>query len=334
MVTFPVAYLSWRYVEQPFRDKQKFDSSKILLISFSCLSLTILAGLAGHFSGGFPSRHTETPHYQLTQTPALFNDECLERYPEFSSLNTCRSSSFNEPTIALIGDSHSHALYESLAASFAQETVINLGVWSCYPFVNKEHLERNECSDKQALLSSFLQINPQIHTVYLAGYWGYLASGGFAERGAGWRLHDNITDLDADSFLTNAADFLTDLEHHKRMMFLIEDVPDLDFSPLRCGDVGMPRFGDARCSMRFEDYIERKRQVEPLINSLISDFPSVSYVLTQELFCDETVCNAFSNGETLYRNGDHVSKNGADLVIEAVSRVVNERMVRQSKETE
>ena len=324
-MTFPIAYLSWRYVEQPFRDKQKFTSSKILLLFSSCLTLTILAGLAGHFSGGFPSRHTETLHYQVTQTPAKrFNDECLERYPEFSSLNTCRSSSFNEPTIALIGDSHSYALYESMTTSFAQETVINLGVWSCYPFVNEEHLERDDCSDKQALLSSFLQNNPQIHTLYLVGYWGYLASGGFAKEGIGWRLHDNISDLDVDSFLTNAADFLTDLAPHSRRTFLIEDVPDLNFSPVRCGDVGMPRFRNARCSMRVEDYIERKRQVEQLINSLISDFPSVSYVPTQELFCDKTVCNALSNGEILYYDGDHVSKIGADLVIEAVSIVVTE----------
>ena len=325
LMTFPIAYLSWRYVEQPFRDKQKFTRIKILQLSSSCLTLTILAGLAGHFSGGFPSRHTETLHYQVTQTSGkLFNDECRERYPQFLSLNTCRSSSFNEPTIALIGDSHSHALYESMETYFAQETVINLGVWSCYPFVNEEHLERNDCSDKQALLSSFLQNNPQIHTVYLVGYWGYLASGGFAERGNGWRLSDNITDLDADSFLTNAEGFLTELQHHSRTIFLIENVPSLDFSPIRCGDVGMPRFGDTRCSMRFEDYIERKRQVEPLINSLIRDFPNVSYVLTQQLFCDETVCNALLNGETLYVDGDHVSKKGADLVIEAISRVVNE----------
>ena len=324
LMTFPIAYLSWRYVEQPFRDKHKFTSRKILLISSSCLSFTILFGLAGHFSGGFPSRHTETLHYQVTQTPAKFNDDCIESYTQFSSLTTCRISSLNEPTIALIGDSHSHALYESMAASFAEETVINLGVFTCYPFVNEELLERNDCSDKQALLISFLLNNPQIQTVYLAGYWGYLASGGFAEKGKGWRLHDNITDLDADSFLANAAGFLTELQHHSRTIFLIEDVPDLDFSPLRCGDVGMPRFGDTRCSMRFEDYIERKRQVEPLINSLIDEFPSVSYVLTQELFCDETACNAFLNGETLYRDGDHVSKKGADLVIEAVSRVVNE----------
>ena len=76
--------------------------------------------------------------------------------------------------------------------------------------------------------------------------------------------------------------------------------------------------------MRLEDYNERKRQVEPLINSLIEEFPTVSYVLTQQLFCDETMCNALLNGETLYRDGDHVSKKGADLVIEAISRVGNE----------
>ena len=53
LLTFPLAYLSWRYIEKPFRTKSIFSRKTIFTLSFIGSVLFITVGLAGHFSNGF-----------------------------------------------------------------------------------------------------------------------------------------------------------------------------------------------------------------------------------------------------------------------------------------
>ena len=53
LLTFPLAYLSWRYIEKPFRTKSIFSRKAIFTLSFIGSALFITVGLAGHFSNGF-----------------------------------------------------------------------------------------------------------------------------------------------------------------------------------------------------------------------------------------------------------------------------------------
>ena len=64
LLSFPLAYLSWRYIEKPFRTKSIFSRKAIFTLSFIGSVLFITVGLAGHFSNGFEdfwlSRQTES----------------------------------------------------------------------------------------------------------------------------------------------------------------------------------------------------------------------------------------------------------------------------------
>ena len=53
LLSFPLAYLSWRYIEKPFRTKSIFSRKAIFTLSFIGSVLFITVGLAGHFSNGF-----------------------------------------------------------------------------------------------------------------------------------------------------------------------------------------------------------------------------------------------------------------------------------------
>ncbi len=53
LLSFPLAYLSWRYIEKPFRTKSIFSRKTIFTLSFIGSVLFITVGLAGHFSNGF-----------------------------------------------------------------------------------------------------------------------------------------------------------------------------------------------------------------------------------------------------------------------------------------
>ncbi|MCK5901558.1 MAG: acyltransferase [Cocleimonas sp.] len=45
VATFPLAYLSWRYIESPFRNRQHFTQKQIFMFTFGCSLLFIVVGL-------------------------------------------------------------------------------------------------------------------------------------------------------------------------------------------------------------------------------------------------------------------------------------------------
>ena len=325
LTVMPVAYLSWRYIEEPFRNRKSWGKNKFFALSILGFFIFILFGVTGHLSNGFVNRHIPTEHYKLIQTPEKYNSECIDKNPVLANFDTCRASSFDSPSIALIGDSHSHALYESLAAKLKGETIINVGAWACFPFTNNEHFVRANCKKKQQNLLDFLHANPQIHTIILSGYWGYLASGGYGKKVNGVRPHKKISKTDEEHFIKNAATFFSSLRNASRRIYLVEDVPNLDFNPQRCGDVGFFRFIKSDCTMNYADFISQKSKVDLVMNRITNLVPHIDYVKTQHLFCNEVNCFSLFKNKTLYRNNDHVSKIGADLIANRlIQKIQNE----------
>lgn len=108
-----LAYLSWRYVERPFRNKASVSRKQIVVFSATGSVLLALFGLLGHVSEGFTDRYS--PHDQALLVPV----EQREKYT-WSRFNERELKSF-EPQggrkILIIGDSYSadvlNALYET-----------------------------------------------------------------------------------------------------------------------------------------------------------------------------------------------------------------------------
>ena len=164
----------------------------------------------------------------------------------------------------------------------------------------------------------FLKSNPQVHTIILAGYWGYLASGGFRLVGDGFRIHKEISITDEASFIKNASTFLELLKTSVQNIIILEDYPDLDFSPVRCDDLGVFRFVRSKCFMSYENFLPRQKNVSNMMNNLMKLHLDANYVSVVDLFCDQERCFSMSEQGTLYRDGDHVSRQGADLIVNKI----------------
>jgi hypothetical protein len=321
LIIIPVAYMSWRYIERPFRNQKKFDRRKVYCLSIFGIFIFLVFGFFGYATDGIEGRKKWPEHYSLTLGPKekeKFNNNCINRYPSLAKFSTCRVSNDNPPTIALIGDSHSQVLYEALSAGYKNETIINFGRYSCLPFFNSKHPLSQDCASYQTETDIFLKSNPQIHTIILTGYWGYLASGGFRLVGDGFRIHKEISITDEASFIKNASTFLKLLKTNVQNIILVEDWPDLDFSPVRCDDLGVFRFVRSKCFMSYENFLPRQKNVSNVMTNLMQLHLDVNYVRVVDLFCDQERCFSMSERGTLYRDGDHVSRLGADLIINKI----------------
>ena len=131
-LTFILSYYSWRYIEQPFR--QKKIPTKFLLLS--CLFGFIIIFSSGYFINKndgfierFPKKAVTFLNYNYSQSPKILINSCQEslilkikykilfqKYEKKNIFNFCRRLGINniQANTVLIGDSFNHGMLEPL----------------------------------------------------------------------------------------------------------------------------------------------------------------------------------------------------------------------------
>ena len=140
LLALGLAWLSWRYVEQPCRDRRRLPRNRALafaaLSSFGLLAL----GAAGHYSGGFPGRmdeqqRAEYRRLQLAQDETRFDDGACRFSREnvddefIARFEPCAEQ--HGAALLIVGDSHGTDLYNALAKNAAAPFVVAVSQGWC-----------------------------------------------------------------------------------------------------------------------------------------------------------------------------------------------------------
>ena len=126
LISLLFGYLSWKYIEKPFRNKVLITSKTIIICTLLLSSFFIIIGLVGYVNKGFPSRiSNEIKDVIYNPQAPLSNQACLNKYPEFKMFTACLLSKNEDPEVVLLGDSHSQHYFKSLSAALNQKSVIN-----------------------------------------------------------------------------------------------------------------------------------------------------------------------------------------------------------------
>jgi len=108
-----LGFLSWKYVEQPFRNRSYLNQTTIFKLSIVCSAIFIALGSIGYFMNGFPTRYGAEDRKLLTQ----FIDVTDYTQKRFDSLELKKFSQYEKPNLLIIGDSFAkdvvNAVYEN-----------------------------------------------------------------------------------------------------------------------------------------------------------------------------------------------------------------------------
>ena len=145
LITFFVAYLSWRFIEQPFRDRERV-SRKIVLI-FSVLGCLIFGAVGAtiHFNDGFHSRYNSDQlkllsFHKYDQRDELYRERvCFLRgdQDENSFADICKTG-----PILIWGDSHAASLSYGMSSL---KKITQFTSSGCPPMLNNEIFTRPHC---------------------------------------------------------------------------------------------------------------------------------------------------------------------------------------------
>ncbi|VVP59442.1 hypothetical protein PS903_05949 [Pseudomonas fluorescens] len=324
LLSIVLAWLTYKLVERPIRfgghNKKKLYTLSLLMM---------ICGITGYITfkvDGFESREglrktagfveltKEYPHMPYR------NETCDSLHSELKSLFFCLISKKSPPEVLILGDSHSNQYYKSLSRKLPNMSVMNLGIQRCLPFSSATYMSTNNCEPKIAAAIKFAIEAPSIKTIYVAGYWSSLASGGFAVENENYRQPRPLTDKDASSFVEAGKKFLSIMANSGKEIIFINDVPDLNFNVRSCFDsrplvIEKKKIRD-KCGISRSIYNERYKVYADMLSTLTTNTPSVKVYNPIGLFCDNELCKATIDGKPLYYNSDHLTIFGADLVVD------------------
>ena len=329
LVAIGLAWMTYKFVEKPIRHGPAGRAKTFALVA--AMAVTGIVGLQLDRAGGVPDRVTIEPATAANLFAPYPHEPFHNRYcdtvlPGFQKSNACLLSMPSPPEVVIAGDSHSHHYYKSMAAALSGKSVMNLGEWGCLPFSATARQRFRGCPVAFERAVNFLATEKSIKTVYLAGYWSFLASGGQGLDEQHWSPANPVNTEQISSFMKQGTEVLSRLVASGKDVVIMLGVPDFEFDPRNCvtarGSMLLDyRFAGttgkiASCSMPSAVYESRVAHINAALRQVAQQFPSVRVFDPVPLFCDPKLCWAMKDGVPLYYDDEgHLTMDGANLVV-------------------
>jgi hypothetical protein len=346
--SFAFAYLTWKYVETPFRNRDFISRNKVFVYSALFSLLFIGFGLVGKLSDGFENRVDAFTKNMLSNNMFLFSRQVKYCWDGIISSPNVESACIlgdkkSRPTFAIIGDSSMGALVEPLNLYAYKLGISGFGYTfrGCPPLnsINPINFSGEDKQCAQLRESFFANLKPNSvipHTIIFGARYSILLTKskfdnkeGGIEKGEEW-----IWDAQTNSDIEYTNKISTNLIHSIRLILksgrrviLIYPIPEAGWEvPERLAKIyklsGKISAEDASTSyMRF---IERNKDAYIALDSIGYD-KNLIRIKPENLFCNTFVknrCVTHINGKSLYFDNNHLSNAGADLIDQEIMKFI------------
>ena len=234
-----VATLSWWLIETPFRKAAFWSQSNIFKFGLAYLLIIGLGSAVILKSNGIPQRF---PWFSSEIVDTLVPDsqikKCFSEFIGTTDFNGVKSrlpyiehlcevgESTVEPSFAIIGDSHAHALLSGIELAAQKNGVSGVVIihWACPPLNGVSFDLRPDCDNYTDINLKYLIENEQIETVFIAAHWFGNTSN--ADRILSMEdIPSKTTKLNDKIFKIGLEETVLLLNRAGKQVVIIEDVP-------------------------------------------------------------------------------------------------------------
>lgn len=316
-IAVPLAWLSYRFVETPFRRKQLDLPRWRVLATGGMASIFLIAG------AGALGYVAKTADRGASVASGVANDKPKNiencHFNGASPITELKPSSCNSlpgiaPRVVIWGDSHALA-WQPLAYEWAAASKTSAASWTldaCPPALGYPGL--TEKSDTYGNCRKFNQLvldqvkTHHIDTLILAGRWlryFYMIPPNFLETndiaGAAWR------DTSLASLKAGLEASVGEVATKVGRVVLLGPLPQLRHDAVRCLESGQVQ----RCFLSRAEFDGTAKPVQEFLSSLASRYRNVVLVDPAEFFCTRTECPIIKDGYSLYWDHNHISSTAA-----------------------
>ncbi len=325
------AVATYHFVELPLRRRR--DLPRLGLRLTTLLGATAVAGAVVASTGGLPQR-TSLDYDPFAWAPEMRLDErCARRYgqpEEWRKNSFCVRNDFqHEPSIVMIGDSHSNMFVPGIRAANPQASVLQIGASAC-PYLQRTQFWNDNRRAWRRLCPAVIDgayraIGPATRVVILtARIPMYTASPSEYANTFDFVSPKHFVSAEFPD-ASPAATYERALERDLRQLLgggrdvvLMLPVPALDFAPRSCMRIRpidrlLPARPPGSCTEPRAEIVAESATARAIVERVAHRVHSTNLhvVDPMEALCDRRVCRAVIDGELMYRDDNHLSIQGA-----------------------
>ena len=303
LLTAILSYFSWKYVETPFRSRDRFSRRQVFGLAALATAFFVAVGIAGLATQGFEKRFTFVSAYEgdvgqsdfyayLDSHYFLCNPKSIANDPANKVTFRCLQSKKDaDIDVALIGDSHAEHLFLGLTESLAQKNVL-IHAKASYPSIDSPAFKE---------IYQYVLDTPSIRSVIITAHWVSKVD----------HIPKNTT---LEHELTKTVDALIS---KGKKVYLFGDVPRFPFPPERCKYMA-EGFGRSICSVPRDYVLAEEKSYRSALNMVIQQRPGLHYLELRDQFCSEGRCSMLKDGVLMYRDNNHLNIPGSRRIGEIV----------------
>lgn len=325
-----VAFLSWRFIEQPARRIRDIGRGTVFQTALATLALGCAVGLLVRATGGFPSRMKpqvialDAATHSMAHLPRHCTGSTPARHNALCPLGARRDT---PPTFLLWGDSHANALMPAFDRAGVELGLVGriASYPACPALLGVDRLDQppsHDCSAFNDAVLGALRETPSVRTVFLVSRWGLCATGVRTEGGPPCHLGlDRERSRPPEStqllFTQSLRATVATLTGMGKTVVLVGPTPEFHSNVpetlARAALFGAP----PNLALSERDYVRRQR---PVLRDfiLLRDRYAVRLIYPHRVLCSGGDCRTTAQGTPLYADDDHLSRTGSLLLTDLI----------------
>jgi peptidoglycan/LPS O-acetylase OafA/YrhL len=331
-LTLLLAWLSWRYVEQPFRQRDRFNARAIALLALAGIAAFIAIGWAILAHKGFEKRIAlPAPVVASFNRPARL-DECFDKTDIATRADWhCRLGDASAaPSFLVLGDSHAYSLLDVFDEAARAQGVAGIfaGASGCPPLPGIHSLRddqaEHDCHALNTRAYGWLA-DSGVQTVFLAARWTYYTDGDYAGEEFSYLglTADAPRDLatSRQAFARGFTSSMARLQALGIQAVVVTQVPQQRFAPRNIFRRAWRKgYLDEARLVQLSVPRARHEELQQFVEGVFSATPgNLALLRTEQVFCDTQTCLAGDATGSFYFDDDHLSTHGARRLLPAIS---------------
>lgn len=322
-----LGWLSWRFVETPFRDRSLVSRKIIFSSSFGGLVCIVLFGLAGHFSNGYQGR----AGFPYVNQGWADNSACTKAFEDEADIAVGLDQLFNDcfkegRSVILIGDSHAESIAKPLretVESSGKKLIVLLNN-ACLPIPGtaRTPMEPGCAAFKETVWQKIRRTDA---TLIFAVRWRINFNGtrfdnqeGGVEEGISGLNH--VTNAKNSDLVDHVTTQMIDLSQNRHVIVLSQ-IPEAGWHvPTQMWKWRKFVSATTPLSTGYAVYLQSNQRVNEWLKD-IERVEGIKVVRAENLVCDPVSrrCLNELDGVPLYIDDDHPSALYAEMIADAIN---------------
>jgi len=336
LLSFLLAYLSWKFVEKPFRDKEKFSSKAVFSFAVTGSLVFVAIGVSGNMMEGFTAR-AQIPSTVL-QSIRRNEAQCFDAnyaHQVDSWLCDLNDNKMDEnksplPDFIVIGDSHMYSFLPALQLVAERNGFSGayVGFAGCPPLLGVYSLrggqDRKNCYDLNQRVFTYIKEN-KIKNILLIARWAYYTDGDYLGEGINYlgftptdeRSKERSREVFSDAFWET----LRSYGEIGVNVHILAQVPMQRYKPFKvyCKSYLGNRFNGfllEEAAVTLAEHQKINSFAVNVINDAVFSFPNndINLYDPADILCYNNKCTIGTADISYYYDDDHLSIEGARYV--------------------